>query len=176
MRLFVAVRPPPEVVDVLGALDRPATEGVRWTAPAQWHVTLRFLGEVADGSVDAAEEALGAVAVGLEPVVAVVGDRVERFGRAVAHVRVDGFTPWATAVAGGFVGAGIGPPPDDRPFRGHVTVARARGRSSVAAVAGARLPQGPRSWMATELALVRSRLGPGGAAYEDLVVERVGSR
>ena len=40
-RLFVALRPPPEVVARLAALDRPALPGVRWSAPEQWLVKLR---------------------------------------------------------------------------------------------------------------------------------------
>ena len=43
-RLFVAVWPPPEVLDVLAALPRTERPGVRWTTRDQWHVTLRFLG------------------------------------------------------------------------------------------------------------------------------------
>ena len=48
MRLFVAVWPPVDVVERLSELPRPAVDGVRWTTPDQWHVTIRFLGEVAD--------------------------------------------------------------------------------------------------------------------------------
>ena len=35
-RLFVAVRPTPEVVAWLSALERPAVPGVRWSTPEQW--------------------------------------------------------------------------------------------------------------------------------------------
>ena len=47
-RLFVAVRPTPEVVALLAALERPAVPGVRWSTPEQWLVKLRPLGHVAD--------------------------------------------------------------------------------------------------------------------------------
>jgi 2'-5' RNA ligase len=174
VRLFVAVWPPPEVLDLLAAIERPSVDGVRWTARPSWHVTLRFLGEVDDGDARTAEAVLHEVASRLEPAAAVVGDRVERFGRGVGYVRVDGLRPWATKVAEGFGAAGVGPALDDREFRGHVTVARARGRGTVAAVVGARLPPGPRSWIATEVALVRSRLGSGGPVYTDVAVAAVG--
>jgi hypothetical protein len=49
-RLFVAVRPPPEVMARLAAIDRPALPGVRWSVPEQWLVKLRPLGHV-DGRV-----------------------------------------------------------------------------------------------------------------------------
>ena len=43
-RLFIAVWPPPDVVEQVAALPRPPVAGLRWTEPEQWHVTLRFLG------------------------------------------------------------------------------------------------------------------------------------
>ena len=52
MRLFVAIAPPPAVLDELDALagplraDRP---DLRWTSREAWHVTLAFLGQV-DGA------------------------------------------------------------------------------------------------------------------------------
>jgi 2'-5' RNA ligase len=52
VRLFVAVWPPNDVVDVLADLPRPDVAGVRWTTQGQWHVTLRFLGQVAADDVD----------------------------------------------------------------------------------------------------------------------------
>ena len=52
MRLFVAVWPPDDVIDVLADLPRPEVAGVRWTTRGQWHVTLRFLGHVATVDVD----------------------------------------------------------------------------------------------------------------------------
>ena len=46
MRVFVAVDPPAEVVDDLdGFLEarRDAGDGLRWTPPSQWHLTLAFM-------------------------------------------------------------------------------------------------------------------------------------
>jgi 2'-5' RNA ligase len=48
VRLFVAVWPNEEVTARIAALDRPEVRGLRWTTPDQWHVTLRFLGQVED--------------------------------------------------------------------------------------------------------------------------------
>src|SRR5258708_32011756 len=51
MRLFVAVTPPPDALAELdgavGAL-RADWPGLRWAGLDKWHVTLAFLGEVAD--------------------------------------------------------------------------------------------------------------------------------
>ena len=48
MRLFVAVSLPPPIVRLLESLPRPGHPQLRWTTPAQWHITLRFLGDVDD--------------------------------------------------------------------------------------------------------------------------------
>jgi 2'-5' RNA ligase len=170
MRLFVAVWPPPEVVDVVARLERPSVDGVRWTSPSQWHVTLRFLGEVPDESVDAVASWLTASCAPLTRVEARLGAATGRFGRGVLHVPVDGLAPWASAVAGPVAGVGAAAP--QGPFVGHLTLARAR-RTSVASLAGAPVPDGPRTWLATGISLVQSRLRAGGAKYSDVVELRL---
>jgi 2'-5' RNA ligase len=52
MRLFVAITPPAEALEEMEALAAPlraAWPRLRWTGPAEWHVTLAFLGEVDAG-------------------------------------------------------------------------------------------------------------------------------
>ncbi|MBN2624826.1 MAG: hypothetical protein JXA83_15715 [Acidimicrobiales bacterium] len=164
MRLFVAVHPPRDVEDVLAALHRPPRDGVRWTGPPDWHVTLRFLGEVDDpvpvaDALDVAD---------LAPCQAVLGPAVAVLGRGLLVVPVTGVDVLAAAVVGAT--AHVGAPPDPRPFRGHVTLARAR-RGRVGGLAGeavaARFP-------VTEVRLVRSNLGQGsGPRYEVLHVRRL---
>ncbi|MDP7470452.1 MAG: RNA 2',3'-cyclic phosphodiesterase, partial [Dehalococcoidia bacterium] len=65
LRLFVAVELPPETRETLVALQedmRPQCDpGVRWTRPEGIHLTLKFLGEVAQPQVAPIEEALGRV-------------------------------------------------------------------------------------------------------------------
>ncbi len=163
MRLFVAAWPPAEVVSLLAGLPRPDVKGVRWTRPEQWHVTLRFLGGVDD--VEGGVAALRGVTV--TPATALLGPAVGRFGHRILHVPVSGLEGAAGAVRS--VTAGIGEPPDDRPFRGHVTLARVadRARLDLRPLAGAALSA---SWPVDELTLVASRLLPTGARYE--VVER----
>jgi RNA 2',3'-cyclic 3'-phosphodiesterase len=174
VRLFVAVWPPDEVLDRLAAIEHPdGLAGVRWTARSQWHVTLRFLGEVADGAVPDAIAAVGEAVGAMSPVSVEVADRLSRFGREIAHVEVRGLEPWADAVATAFDRARIGLPSEGRPFVGHITVARAakRAASAVTALSGASLPPGPASWTASEVALVRSELGRGGARYSNVSVD-----
>ena len=175
MRLFVAVWPPPWALDAVAALARPEHPGLRWTTPDQWHVTLRFLGEVAEPgptlrAVEAGAPALRAVAAATGPggVRATMGPAVAVLGRHVLVVPVAGLEPLAGAVVAATAGVGEAPP--DRPFRGHLTLARARRGAEVGprALAGAPV-QG--LWPVTELTVVRSHLSSGGARYE--VVHRV---
>lgn len=165
MRLFVAVQPPDDVLDLLAGLRRRERAGLRWTTRAQWHVTLRFLGEVED-------PAPVAEALDVAPLVAadaVLGPKVSALRQGVLVVPVAGLD----ALAAGVVAAtgGFGVPPPDRPFRGHLTLARAARHGSVRDLAGeavdARFPVG-------DVRLVRSHLGRDGARYEDLHVRRLG--
>lgn len=156
MRLFVAVWPPAPVVEALAALPRPERPGLRWTSPEAWHVTLRFLGPADPDEVAAALAEL-ALPAGAVPVAAELGPGVGRFGHRVLHVPVTGLGALAGAVVG--VTAGVGRPPDRRPFSGHITLARNRGRSSLAGLTGT--PVGGR-WLVEEATLVASVASGGG--------------
>lgn len=160
-RLFVAVRPPDEVLDRIEALARPGVDGLRWTRRDHWHVTLRFF-----GSVPAAEPAAGALAIAARSATvaeAVLGPAVDRFGRRVLHVPVSGLDPVAAAVVAAT--AAIGRPPDDRPFAGHVTLARVAERASVDLRPLTGAPVDGR-WPVTEVCLVRSVLSGAAPHYE----------
>jgi 2'-5' RNA ligase len=158
VRLFVAVMPPGDVLDRLAALRRPERPGVRWTRRDQWHVTLAFLGEVADpGPVVAALDVAP-----LAPATAVLGPAVAALGRRVVCVPVGGLGDLAGAVR-----HAVAPGErDDRPFRGHVTLARVQ-RVRIGDLVGE--PMGGR-FAVGDVRLVRSHLGAGGPRYENLHV------
>ncbi len=123
-RLFVAVTPPEWVLDVLGGLERPHISGVRWTDRTQWHITLRFLGSV---ELDEAVTAFDGIVAA--PAEAVLGPAVERFTPTVLAVPVAGLEEMAAAVVAAT--GHVGKPEAPRPFRGHLTLARARGRRRI---------------------------------------------
>jgi 2'-5' RNA ligase len=162
-RLFVAVTPPPDVLapldDVVGAL-RARAPGLSWVPVDRWHVTLAFLGDVDTAAQDDLRDRLERVARRHPPVLVGIG-RGGRFAQRVLWVAVTGeLAPLARAVARAAGKAGI--EIEDRPWRGHLTLARARpGRyvdlrdlaSSLATVAS---PQ----WTASTFALIESKLGP----------------
>jgi 2'-5' RNA ligase len=103
VRLFVAVWPPPEVLDLVAEIDRPALAGVRWTTRDQWHVTLRFLGRM-DG-IDAAGARLA------EAAAAVRGSRgvgsVEPVGQGRPAGSLESLGSVASAAGGSVASAGV---------------------------------------------------------------------
>jgi RNA 2',3'-cyclic 3'-phosphodiesterase len=153
MRLFVAVWPPEDVLDAIAALERPDTRSVRWTGRDQWHVTLRFLGELEEAPNDLLEPFRA-----MPPVRVTLGPRTERLSGRVLMIPVHGLDDLAAAIAD---------PAETRPFHGHLTLARARDRGGKipASLAGAPITG---EWTARQVCLVRSHLGGGPARYEDI--------
>jgi len=157
VRLFVAVRPPLDVVDALGALPRPAIDGVRWTTRDQWHVTLRFFGDVddADDIIDAMRLAP------LENATARMGPHASMLGRGVVQLPVAGLDELAAGVVDATRSFGDAPP--SRPFHGHLTLARTKARG-----VHQRALELECAWPVRDVELIRSHLGRGGAHYETI--------
>ena len=159
-RLFVAVWPPEDVLERIAGLDRPPVPGLRWTTPGQWHVTLRFMGQVPDlESVTGALDGLSVPTV----MTASLGPATGRFDQRVLHVPVGGLERLAAEVVRAT--ADLGRRPEDRPFAGHLTLARvAKGaRVDLRALTGVQVAG---MWTVEEICLVESRLSSSGARYE----------
>lgn len=164
MRGFVGIVPPGEVCDALGALPRESRPGLRWTRPDQWHVTLRFLGSVTPDEAIEALARLDATAVDVE-----LGPVVERLGRGVVMVPASGVDDLARAVRQ--VTAGVGRPEDPtRPFHGHLTLARLRGRTRCGLI-GTRFSV---KFRVGEVHLMRSDPGDAGPVYSVVATRALG--
>lgn len=202
MRLFASLVPPAEALahleGAIAAIRGPASvrSPLRWTDPAQWHITLAFYGEVPDGVVPDLTQALrerfaaidapllrlrGAGSFAGRTLWAGVAGTSDDEARRLADVV-------AAAVAGG---ADVGIEPDPRlRNRAHLTLARVggdraqqhRGRRGASspevgdAVRALSVYAGP-AWTAGAVRLVRSRLGQGrggGPLHEDVEVLPVG--
>ena len=177
MRLFVAVVPPPEAVapvaEVLPALAA-AAPGLRFPPADKWHVTLVFLGEVSERQVDRLRPGLAAAAASADPFpLSLAGGGT--FPGTAARARVlwagiGGDIEQLSLLAGGARRAAraAGVTVERRPFRAHLTLARAR-RGPADATAALSLLEGLAgpAWTVPELQLVRSTLGP--QARYDLV-------
>ena len=121
-RLFVAVWPPDDLVRELAAMPRPALDGLRWTKPERLHITLRFLGQCDEAEAAEAAEALRQVS--FAPTAVRLGPTLERLGRGVIMLPARGVDELAMSVTDAT--GHIGQPPPNRPFTGHMTVARYR--------------------------------------------------
>jgi 2'-5' RNA ligase len=171
VRLFVAVWPPDDVIDLISGLHRPEVPDLRWTVLPQWHVTLRFLGEVEEA--DKVGDALRVLAgSGIEQ--AVLGPATAWFpGRRVLQVPVSGLEDLSRRVSRAIAHVDRGRQPAEEPeprFRGHLTLARVRGRARIDRARVKQLEGVPVSaeWTVGSLSLVSSSLRPDGALYSDV--------
>jgi 2'-5' RNA ligase len=170
VRLFVALPIPATLrsaaAEVVGPLRAGAGEGLRWSDPAGWHVTLAFLGEVAPERCGEAAAVVDAVAASAGPM-AMRSGGAGRFGRGVLWLGVDSEPPGLVADLGEAVQAGIetaGLPVERRPVQPHVTLARGgRGVVTSSLVAAVEVPE--TAWAADRIELWSSRLGGGPARY-----------
>lgn len=173
-RLFVAVWPSADVVAALGDLDRPVRDGLRWTTADQWHVTLRFLGSLDPAQEEAVRGALDRVDwTRFGPTRLAAGPQPVAIGRHTWALPVHGADALAHAASGAITAAGIQPPQADRdrPFRGHLTLARAK---TPPAMRNLPTTQFDAWWEVPEVTLVLSTLDPTAARYRVLETWRLG--
>jgi 2'-5' RNA ligase len=183
VRAFLALPLPPAYSDGLAAVrtdwERRLRSKLAWTRPGNWHLTLKFLGDVEEASLPRLAAALGEV----------------RFAEFVMQGGGGGFFPprpegrrgwrprvlWvglergaaeAAALAAAIEKAllALGFPAEERPFSAHLTLARIKWSEPdpwdevLVDLAG-------RPWPVTVAAgftLYRSELGPGGPQYTAL--------
>lgn len=167
MRLFAAVDPPVDVRESLSAaVAGEPDERTRWVPPEQWHLTLAFYGEVDDAKVDKLQEGLARAAERTQP----FGVRLAgagTFPRQAARARVlwmglDGEVDAMRRLADRCAGAGRRAriAVEDRKFRPHLTLARARRETVDVQDAVNRLSSYSSPWWnVTTLRLVHSTLG-----------------
>lgn len=140
--MFVAVWPDHLTQERLTSLEIGTTEGLKRVGSGNWHVTLRFLGEVNDDLVPALVEALEIAARTLSgPLQCVVGPKTAWFGGdRVLQLPVFGLDQAASAVRSATIVVVPDKSLGEQPFNGHLTIARSRRRdlnhSAKAALAG----------------------------------------
>jgi len=151
---------------------------VRWVRPEGIHLTLRFLGPTLPSRVMAAAAAVTASVTGVGPFpVRLAGGgayprpsapRVLWLGVAEG---TDQLADLARRLEATLAAAGW--PPADRPFAAHLTLGRSSDALAARPVAEALVRRAAAlavSWTADRLVLFESRLGPGGARYEEVRV------
>ena len=184
MRLFAAVDPDRPVRAaaarsaraVAGRLEEDGPGRIRWVGPEQLHVTLRFLGEVAEADAEAVRgvfrapfetgaftarvSGLGCFPGSGPPRVVWLGIGEGRDGMAAVRAELDRRL------------ASVGWPPEARPFRAHVTLGRmkgwpARSRPEVVRALSDVRPDAAR-WVVDRVTLYESRQTHSGARYHVL--------
>lgn len=167
VRLFAAIDPPDRVRERLQTVvDRLPVEGLRFVPSSQWHVTTAFYGEVSEEVLPQLVERLGRAAARSTAMTLAVR-RLGTFPKSAAKARVlwaglDGDVADLTRLADRCAAAGrrCGLTMEDRAYRAHLTLARARRepvdlRPTLAEVSS----YADDPWPATTLRLVHSVLG-----------------
>jgi 2'-5' RNA ligase len=178
MRLFVGLAVDERVKETLERLMlrlRAKDDGLRWSTPDQWHVTLVFLGEVDDEARARLVRELGEVR---QSALTLRMEKVGVFERSgILHAEVEVSAELlrlheAVAAAVRRVGLEV----EERPYRAHITLARARNRDGRKTIAqlqrSAEQQRLSVNWKAAEFLLYESQLSPRGSRY--VVRERFG--
>lgn len=167
-RLFVALRPPPAVRDVLlDTMD--GLEGARWQGEDQLHLTLRFAGELEGPRAEDLADALGRVEA----------RRFDLAVRGVGHFERKGapHTLWAGVAPNEALAVlqrrveracrGAGLAPETRKFAPHITLARLnRATRPIGGWLAEHALLDAGSWRVESFGLYLSHLTPAGSEYE----------
>ena len=170
MRLFVGIPLAAAVIDELSAISRrlqSGGDGLRWTAPVTWHITLQFLGNTGPEQYECVVARLRQQHLPPAPIRLEGLGCFDRSGVFFAGVKV---SPdlllvqervTATTALCGFVS-------NARPFQPHITLARSKDQRQGLRALKAKLLRQPEfsRFVAGEFLLYESFLGPGGSRYE----------
>lgn len=166
-RIFTALEVPPDVAENLARL-RGGVSGARWIDVENYHITLRFIGDVDDAF---ARDAANALAFIRRPGLEVTIDQLDSFGGGKPRAIVARARPTPALLElqaeQERLLRRLGAPPEARKFAPHVTLARLRGSNaaSVAAYLGARGYFPPLKFTADRFVLYSSRDSVGGGPY-----------
>lgn len=175
-RLFVAIRPPEQVRDLLiDAMDE--SPDFRWQDDDQLHLTLRFIGEVERPCAEDLAAALGRIRASCFPIrVKGVGHFEQRNSGALwAGVEPkDALAALAAKIERTCQEVGL--EPERRAFHPHITMARWKGRRTREVREFLERRQGlvSQPFAVDDFVLFESRLSKHGAHYEEAVRYRLG--
>ena len=164
MRLFVALDPPEharEHLDAAVAAVRLERTDLRWAAAGRWHLTLAFLGEVPEARVPELCERLSRAA-SRHPPLSLGFAGAGRFDGRVLWSGVSGDVELLRRLAGSVAAAArhSGVEVEERRYRAHITVARAREPVDLRPLVERLADYAGPAWTADSINLLRSTLGP----------------
>lgn len=166
-RLFTGLEIPPDIAQML-ALLRGGLPGARWVEPENYHVTLRFIGDVDPPTAREIASALGGV---VRAPFTVRIDGLSTFGGRKPRALVATLTPSVALLEAQAeqerLMQRIGLAPEGRKYTPHVTLARLRDVSSRAAAdyLTTRAFSGTPAFPVTRFVLFSARASTGGGPY-----------
>jgi 2'-5' RNA ligase len=177
IRAFLALDPPEEILREIGRIQdrlRKLIHGdLRWVRPEGIHLTLKFFGDISENAVESISAVAGQAAAEAGPFELAIGGmgvfpdpsrpRVVWLGMNGEVARLVTFQQGLERVLGG-----IGFPPEERPFRPHLTLGRIKspkGLTGLAEVLEKEKTVTAGSFTASALSLFQSDLKPRGAVY-----------
>lgn len=172
MRLFVGIPLGASTMDELLAVTsrlRSSGDGLRWTTPESWHITLQFLGNVT-------QEQAECVVAGLHklqrPPLSIWLEQLGCFDRTGVFFAGVGVSPELLLLQEQVLAttAHCGIASESRPYQPHITLARSKVRGHREGLSGlrskiSRQPKFP-GFVAEEFLLYESFLGAAGSRYE----------
>lgn len=179
MRLFLAITPPPEILENVSAVQAQARaqlsfRGLRWERPEKWHITLQFLGSLDESLVPSLCAALAEIRhpPPFRAALAAPGAFPTMSRPRVLWLGLGGELAALHLLHGGIVGATstFASGAETRKFTPHLTLARIpqplRTPEIKAIEAWSQSVQPPSaSWIVQEFELWQSTLGSGGSSY-----------
>ena len=180
VRVFVAVglsvEAREQLVGAVGRIREEAPDGIQWADPSGMHLTIKFLGNIPSGNVAPLLECLKPVAAGhpsFSLILAGLGMFPNRHKPRVLWAGVDGDLDALSRLQRDSETAitALGHPPEERPFRPHITLGRPRRtvsdsyRGRVGAVVSGLAPPAPVRWTVDSVEVMQSELHPSGARY-----------
>ncbi len=180
VRVFVAVGlsddARQQLVDAVDRIASQAPDGIQWANPSGMHLTLKFLGNIPASGVPPLLECLAPVGRDAGPFplkLGALGMFPNRRKPRVLWAGVDGDLDALSRLqqASETAICAIGYPPEQRPFRPHITLGRPRRSVSdahlarIGAVVSAIAPPSPASWTVASIDVMQSELHPSGARY-----------
>ena len=180
VRVFVAVGISAEAREqLIGAVERIGQEvpqGIQWANPDGMHLTLKFLGNIPSAGVGPLLDCLDQVATEASPFalhLAGLGMFPNRRKPRVLWAGVDGDLDALSSLQQASEDAinALGYPPEQRPFRPHITLGRPRRSvsdaqlSRIGAVVSVTTPPSQVGWQVESVDVMQSELHPSGARY-----------
>lgn len=170
-RIFIAIPIDEAVCTALGALRKRDAPGFRWVADDQYHITLRFLGDVTETQASMAGEAVADATNGWTDSIYLSAKGLGAFPNPtrarvvwaglegdVSHLKRLQERVEARLIDAGF-------PAEDRPFRPHITMARLRSPAPVAPLLHTYTGHTFGSWSVNQVQVIESVLQPQGPQY-----------